>query len=175
MMIIFKICFLALMVIIRCNAFVTPQLLHINKLHGEYRQEKWKQSHDDTETAFDDLMTMDVVIFLEKNLSSQRKLGAVQDDGRIAPLSVWTLEPAFGNSLEFLVDEEDLFPGFLHDQTEVHAIVPQNLLSYGSRQVGGGMGPGNPHGEESELLYYVDRSFLAEIEVTVRPELEIFW
>jgi hypothetical protein len=37
------------------------------------------------------------------------------------------------------------------------------------------MGPGNPHGEESELLYYVDSSILKDIEVTVKPELEIFW
>ena len=59
----------------------------------------------------------------------------------------------------------------------VHSIVPQDRLSYGSRQVGGGMGPGNPHGEESELLYYVDRGVVEEdgIEVVVKPELEIFW
>ena len=112
----------------------------------------------------------------ESNQSTKRKLlGAVQDDGRITTLSVWTLEPAFANSLEFLVDEDDMLPGFQLDQIEIHAIVPQHLLSYGSRQVGGGMGPGNPHGEESELLYYVDRSLLNEIEVMVKPELEIFW
>ena len=30
--------------------------------------------------------------------------------------------------------------------------------SFGSRQVGGGKGSGNPHGEEGELLYYIDRN-----------------
>ena len=30
--------------------------------------------------------------------------------------------------------------------------------SFGLRQVGGGKGPGNPHGEESEFLYYIDRN-----------------
>jgi hypothetical protein len=145
-----------------------------NTLNGFQRDQKWEQSNNEANTGFNDLMTMDVVIFSEKK-SSQRKLGAVQDDGRITTLSVWTLEPAFGNSLEFLVDEDDLFPGFNPDQIELHAIVPQNLLSYGSRQVGGGMGPGNPHGEESELLYYIDQSLLSDIEVSVKPQLEIFW
>ncbi len=168
---------LVLIAIHRCNAFLSPCVI-VNILNGKYReQQNWKQQQHDTDVTIevDDLMIMDVVIFSDKSKSSQRKIGAVQDDGRITSLSVWTLEPAFGNSLEFLVDEHDLLPGFQRDQIVVHAIVPQNLLSYGSRQVGGGMGPGNPHGEESELLYYVDQSLLNEIEVTVRPELEIFW
>lgn len=172
-----RITFLALMIVVSCNAFLSPYAV-MNALHGsDRRDEKWTLRQDDTDMAMEieDLMTMDVVIFSERNQSTKRKLGAVQDDGRITPLSVWTLEPAFANSLECLVDEEDLFPGFQRDQVEVHAIVPQDLLSYGSRQVGGGMGPGNPHGEESELLYYVDRSLLNDIEVTVKPELEIFW
>eukprot|EP00978_Attheya_sp_CCMP212_P029489 scaffold104902_cov50-Attheya_sp.AAC.2 len=59
------------------------------------------------------------------------------------------------------------------------------------------MGPGNPHGEESELLYYVDRRALRledhdddnddddtapselpkedRIKIVLNPELEIFW
>jgi hypothetical protein len=181
-----------------------------------------------------DLMEMDVVVYSETsinnendsssststNTTTKRKLGAVQEDGRITPLCVWTTEYAFQQSLEFLVDEEDLFPGFksfrmasttsLSSSEEeidldiknadnatdadaattrstqkqpvvgeiwIHSIVPQDALSYGSRQVGGGMGPGNPHGEESELLYYIDQSILDrhDIEIIVKPELEIFW
>jgi hypothetical protein len=193
-----------------------------------------------------DLMEMDVVVYSEtttndhdtttsssssrsssttatKSLGTKRKLGAVQEDGRITPLCVWTTEYAFQQSLEFLVDEEDLFPGFKsfrsiaatsnssEEEEEdddldnknaavtasaastqpaaaavaavvvgeiwIHSIVPQDALSYGSRQVGGGMGPGNPHGEESELLYYIDQSILDryDIEIIVKPELEIFW
>lgn len=37
------------------------------------------------------------------------------------------------------------------------------------------MGPGNPHGEESELCYYVDQSALDNVSVVIKPELEIFW
>jgi hypothetical protein len=125
--------------------------------------------------GYDDLMEMDVVVFSEKNDTSKRQLGAIQDDGRVTPMCVWTTEPAFAESLEFLVDEEDLRPGFILDQIVIHSIVPQDALSYGSRQVGGGMGPGNPHGEESELLYYIDQSILQGIEFAVKPELEIFW
>ena len=172
-----KIVLLVLATVVRCNAFLNPHAAAIGTLNRGCQEGEWTLSQDSTDTTIeiDDLMTMDVVIFSERNQSTKRKLGAVQDDGRITPLSVWTLEPAFANSLECLVDEEDLFPGFQRDQIEVHVIVPQNLLSYGSRQVGGGMGPGNPHGEESELLYYVDRSLLDDIEVSLKPELEIFW
>ena len=134
-----------------------------------------KSADCDTEISYDDLMEMDVVIFSEKKDTSKRQLGAIQEDGRITPMCVWTTEPAYGESLEFLVDEEDLLPGFTADQIVIHSIVPQDALSYGSRQVGGGMGPGNPHGEESELLYYIDQSILQGIELTVKPELEIFW
>lgn len=121
-------------------------------------------------------MPMDVIVFSE-NKREKKMLGAVQDDGKIAPLSAWTTEFAFDESVEFVVDEEDL-PGYDVDENEdivIHSIVPESLLSYGSRQVGGGKGPGNPHGEESECLYYVDSSILEGIEIEVNPGLEILW
>lgn len=37
------------------------------------------------------------------------------------------------------------------------------------------MGPGNPHGEESELCYYVDQSALDNVNIVIKPQLEIFW
>jgi hypothetical protein len=174
---------LGLLATSRCCSFIAQPyspstLLKSSNDCRNFRFDKYQHRQADTDTSIDlgDLMEMDVVIFSEKGItSSKHKLGAVQEDGRITPLCVWTMEPAFGNSLEFLVDEEDLFPGYQMNQIHVHSIVPQNLLSYGSRQIGGGMGPGNPHGEESELLYYIDRSLLNDIEVPVKPELEIFW
>lgn len=108
-------------------------------------------------------------------LERKRYLGAVQEDGRICPLSVWSEDPAFGNCMEFVVDEHDR-PGFDPEQVIVHQVITDpSALSYGSRQVGGGMGPGNPHGEESELLYYVERGLLENVSYRVNPELEIFW
>jgi len=120
-------------------------------------------------------MQMDVVIISEHKESEVKKLAAVQEDGRLALLSVWTTEPVFGDSLEFLVAEEDLFPGFDPAEVILHSIIPEHALSYGSRQVGGGKGPGNPHGEESETLYFIDQKLLQDISLTVRPELEITW
>jgi len=124
------------------------------------------------------LMEMDVVVYSVKGNDETKRFGAIQENGRLTPLSVWTTEPVFGVSLELLVDEDDLFPGYdpASDQVVIHSIVPEASLSYGSRQVGGGKGPGNPHGEESELLYYVDQDLVVEgVELVVRPELEITW
>ena len=58
----------------------------------------------------DSLMDMDVVVYSIKDDKEQKELlGALQEDGVFSPLSVWTTEPAFGESIEFLVDEEDRF------------------------------------------------------------------
>jgi hypothetical protein len=110
------------------------------------------------------------------NVNNDNKsfLGAIQENGRIALLSVWTDEPVFGQSLEFVVDEVDL-QGYSMEEVLVESVIPQTSLSYGSRQVGGGKGPGNPHGEESEILYYVEQPQLEGIEILVRPHLEILW
>lgn len=125
---------------------------------------------------FDDLMDMDVVIYsTKKNEDTKKYLGAMQEDGTLAPLSAWSTEPVFDESIEFLVDEEDRFPGLSADQVIVHSLIPQESLCYSSRQVGGGKGPGNPHGEESEILYQVDQSQLEGIEIKINPDLEILW
>lgn len=87
---------------------------------------------------YDGLMDMDIVLF-SPNGSEEIQIGAVQEDGRLAPLSAWSDEPAFGDAIELVVDEEDR-PGFKADQIVVHSVIPENSLSYGSRQVGGGKG-----------------------------------
>jgi hypothetical protein len=102
-------------------------------------------------------------------------LGAVQEDGTVAPLSIWSRTPAFDTYLECVVDEHDRFPGLIDKDILVHALLPSNVVSYGSRQVGGGKGPGNPHGEESELIYYVQQEALEQVQIVVKPELEILW
>ena len=55
-------------------------------------------------------------------------------------------------------------------------------------QVGGGKGPGNPHGEESELTYFIDRGVIERkycnvesvddpmtIDIVVNTDLEHVW
>ena len=50
----------------------------------------------------------------------ERCVGAVQEDGSIAPLSAWSMDPNYA--------------------IVVHYIIPEKSLSYESRQVGGGKG-----------------------------------
>jgi hypothetical protein len=164
-------------------------------------------------------MVMDVVLFQrrrrQKNSTTTTpstilELGAIQENGSIAPLSTWTLESAYTSAsndmMEFVVDEEDLFPGLRvfddskegddvddddNNSISVLSVLTGEVVGYGSRQVGGGKGPGNPHGEESEMIYYVDRSVVEgryvmegrgddnevvlTIDVVVNPGLEHLW
>ena len=153
-------------------------------------------------------MVMDVVLFQRKQQhestsSTKLELGAVQENGNIAPLSTWTLESAYetttNDMMEFVVDEHDLFPGLSSDEVTVLKVLEGNNIGYGSRQVGGGKGLGNPHGEESEIVYYVERSVvegtyckqrseevggededeeevrIMKIELIVNPDLEHLW
>ena len=121
-----------------------------------------------------ELLDMDIVLF-SRDGGEKKELGAVQENGTIAPLSAWTLEPAYDDVVEFVVDEELRFPGLTKDQLLVIEVLEERVISYGSRQVGGGKGPRNPHGEESELVYYVDMEALSSVHLVVNPGLEINW
>ena len=125
------------------------------------------------------LMDMDVIIYTMKNDSKQIPyLGAIQEDSTLAPLSAWTTEPAFGNYIECVVHEDDRWIKELNlENIMVRRLLSEDAISYGSRQVGGGKGLGNPHGEESELVYYVDNNFLEEenVDIPIKPDLEILW
>lgn len=147
----------------------------------------------DEPIAFTDLFVMDVVIFQRRNTNDRSiiELGSVQENGNVSPLSTWTLESAYESALndmmEFVVDEEDLFPGMNSEEITVLRVLDSDMIGYGSRQVGGGKGPGNPHGEESEIIYYVDRSVVEgvysmegddevlKIDVVVNSNLEHLW
>jgi hypothetical protein len=115
------------------------------------------RSHTLTAIPFDSLMDMDIVLYSLKRKDDSdeseptKYLGAVQEYGTLSPLSAWTDEPAFGNSLEFLVDEEDRLPALNQEDVVIHSVITDDpsSFSYGSRQVGGGMGPSNPHGGTS--------------------------
>lgn len=142
-----------------------------------------------------DLNDMDIVVYsLLDDDSNQLCLGALQEDGVLSPLSAWTDEPAFGDSIEFLVDEVDRFTlqQQTNDQREadgidadgnddnkntirIHHVLSDDELSYGQRQCARGVH--NPHGEESELLYYIDQQIIDrfEIGVELKPELETLW
>jgi len=145
----------------------------------------------------------------QQQQQQQLWLGAIQEDGVLSPLSAWTDEPAFGDSIEFLVDEADRFLLARETQEQrqreededkeiatnsnsnsnndanktttirigirIHHLLSEAELSYGARQCP--RGPHNPHGEESELLYYIDRHLIDRFRIpfTIKPELEILW
>lgn len=138
---------------------------------------------------FINLMVMDVVLFQRQNTKNPTsiELGSVQENGNIAPLSTWTLESAYTSAIndmmEFVVDEEDLFPGMTSEEITVLRVLDSDVVGYGSRQVR----VGNPHGEESEIIYYVDRAVVEgvysiegdddvlKIDVVVNSNLEHLW
>jgi len=160
---------------------------------------------------FEDLIDMDVVIYsLDKindndndndngNNNNNLSLGAIQEDGILSPLSAWTIEPAFGESIEFLVHEDDRF--LLSNKNEnnsiigtgtstststssvirIHHLLSESEVSYSCRQCHRGVD--NPHGEESELIYYISQTLIDEytqnplrkIHVSMKPDLEILW
>lgn len=144
-----------------------------------------------------ELNDMDVVVYSVVDDETKKLcLGALQEDGVLSPLSAWTDEPAFGDSVEFLVDEVDRFS--LAQQTKdqreidenngvdsgddvnstknntirIHHLLSEEELSYGARQCPRGVH--NPHGEESELLYYIDQQLINRLQIPVdlKPELE---
>jgi hypothetical protein len=161
----------------------------------------------DEEIDFQSLLVMDVVLFQrrvtndDESCSSNNnnnnlllELGAVQENGNVAPLSTWTLDSAFTTSnnnemMQFVVDDKDIFPGLSTQEVQVWKVLDGSVISYGSRQVGGGKGPGNPHGEESELIYYIDRNVVERkyarkietrstelsLSVVVNSKLEHLW
>ena len=102
----------------------------------------------------------------------------------------WTDEPACGDSVEFLVDEVDRFS--LAEQSKeqwqidagndskknpirIHHLLSEDEVSYGQRQCPRGVH--NPHGEESEITYYINQQLIEQFEISVdlKPELEILW
>jgi len=166
--------FLILVLLAQANAWIIPPLTTTTTTTNYHNRQSFSNILLYSHSNFDSLLDMDVVIY-EDDKTKARKIGAMQEDGTIAPLSVWTMEAAYGNSLEFVVDEEHRFPGLSVSTIKIIQVLPEHVIGYGSRQVGGGKGPGNPHGEESELLYYVDRQVLDGIEFDVNPKLEILW
>ena len=57
----------------------------------------------------------------------------------------------------------------------IHRLLSEDEVSYGQRQCPRGVH--NPHGEESEMLYYIDQQLIDEfqIDMELKPELETLW
>jgi hypothetical protein len=157
-----------------CNAWILPcALRHCKPLYVSTEDQAAEETF--AEVPFDSLIDMDIVIYSRRDGDIGKKFfGAIQEDGRLSPLSAWTTDPAFGVSVEFLVDEEDRF-SLDEEAVKIEYLIRESELSYGSRQCHRGVS--NPHGEESELLYYVDEKVISNfgVEVSIKPGLEILW
>jgi len=148
-------------------------------IHGSIEKQLFMRRYS---IKLSDLFEMDIVSFRVLGEDSNKvEFGAVQEYGTVAPICTWTMESVMNGSdtLEFLVDEER--PRYGEEEVEILSVMAEDYINgYGSRQVGGGKGLGNPHGEESEALYFIERDALSDekysnIEVVVKPELEILW
>jgi hypothetical protein len=126
---------------------------------------------------------MDVVVYSvaskqqKEGDSAKKYLGALEEDRTVRSSLVWrSTVPAFGSSLEFLVATEEDCPGLQRDQVLLHSLIDQTDLSYGSCQASGGMGPDNPHGEESELLFCVNQNVVEDIDIRSNQQSSrYFW
>ena len=105
-------------------------------------QQLYTSNTDNTdEIDMNTLLDMDIVLFSRNSDESNNQeveLGAIQEDGTLAPLSAWTDEYAFEDSLEFVVDEQDRFPGLTSSDVTIIQVLDEQVIGYGSRQVGGG-------------------------------------
>jgi hypothetical protein len=179
-----------------CNTNVHRNLPVSVRLHGSSSENaSIEESNSSSTVTMSQLNDMDVVVYslLNDGDGGERSklcLGAVQEDGVLSPLSAWTEEPAFGDSIEFLVDEVDRFS--LAEQTNdqrkaddgdertsetirIHYLLSEDEVSYSMRQCPRGVH--NPHGEESETLYYVDQQLIDQFQIRMdlKPELETLW
>ena len=91
------------------------------------------------------------------------ELGVALRDGRVQPLCCWQES----DPVELVWDEDEPPVADFDVRAVVDAWPTQRLVD-------GGLGPNNPHGEESEDVYVVDRAQLAATPV-LRADREVWW
>lgn len=95
------------------------------------------------------------------------EVGVALRDGRVQPLCCWDADQ---DPVELVWDEE------VEPLADVHLCVGVVDAWPSTRLVDGGLGPNNPHGEESEDVFIVDRSALdPRTVVVVRADREVWW
>mmetsp|Transcript_20546 Transcript_20546/g.33152 ORF Transcript_20546/g.33152 Transcript_20546/m.33152 type:complete len:205 (+) Transcript_20546:23-637(+) len=166
---------------LKLNHFVRPFTVLDNKTSYNLFVAQVSTSRDsEPDVGKLDLFELDVIEYIVLSSDEQNtteatpQLGVVVDgSNKVQPLCCWQEGYDLDKEVEFLHDE-DLEPIPI-DQVGLKVLAV--VASYPSqRQVGGGMGPSNPHGEESEDVFYIyPRDLSPNCKVVVRPELEIFW
>ena len=112
-----------------------------------------------------DFDEFDVVEYSRNETASVVELGVIRD-GRLQPLCCWQE----ADPVELVWDEDEEPLETVHTVHNAVDAFPQQRL------IDGGLGPNNPHGEESEDVYFVDRSDLgADTVVALREDREVWW
>ena len=105
------------------------------------------------------------VVEYARNETGPVELGVIRD-GRLQPLCCWQE----ADPVELVWDEDEEPLESVYDVLNAVDAFPQQRL------IDGGLGPNNPHGEESEDVYFVDRSDLSEgTVVALREDREVWW
>ena len=99
--------------------------------------------------AQEELQEHDVVEFARNGTSRALEVGVALGDGRVQPLCCWEE----GDPVELVWDEAEAPLDAVDVRGCVDAWPSQRLVD-------GGLGPRNPHGEESEDVYAVARAAL---------------
>ena len=112
-----------------------------------------------------DFEEFEVVEYSRNETASVVELGVIRD-GRLQPLCCWQE----ADPVELVWDEDEEPLESVYDVYNAVDAFPQQRL------IDGGLGPNNPHGEESEDVYFVDRSDLSEgTVVALREDREVWW
>ena len=105
------------------------------------------------------------VVEYSRNETGPVELGVIRD-GSLQPLCCWQE----ADPVELVWDEDEEPLETVHTVHNAVDAFPQQRL------IDGGLGPNNPHGEESEDVYFVDRSDLSEgTVVALREDREVWW
>ena len=105
------------------------------------------------------------VVEYVRNETGPAELGVIRD-GCLQPLCCWQE----ADPVELVWDEDEEPLASVYDVYNAVDAFPQQRL------IDGGLGPNNPHGEESEDVYFVDRSDLSEgTVVALREDREVWW
>ena len=112
-----------------------------------------------------DFDEFEVVEYSRNETASVVELGVIRD-GCLQPLCCWQE----ADPVELVWDEDEEPLASVYEVYNAVDAFPQQRL------IDGGLGPNNPHGEESEDVYFVDRSDLgADTVVALREDREVWW
>ena len=162
---------LALMQYLVCPALVSPTMRGRTALTAvspqPTRRRHPRRGHARTlcDASLADFEEFEVVEYSRNETASVVELGVIRD-GCLQPLCCWQE----ADPVELVWDEDEEPLETVHTvHNAVYAFPQQRLID-------GGLGPNNPHGEESEDVYVVDRSDLgADTVVALRRDREVWW